>query len=257
MKKTFFPNKIIQIILLFFAAILVIIPVMFIVGIKSFTTKDSIQTFVFALVCIVFIGITYLINFQRKQKLDLNFNLISFRLIGLTTILLFIFSLGINTPINIIINQILHNKINLSNPFTRPYYVVGAVLLGPILEEIIFRSIILRGLLTRYSPKFAIVFSAIIFGLIHGRTLQIWVTFIIGLILGYVYYKTKSIGTTVLLHSFVNLIVLIKSYLLFKYVDMTFSFSEYIFLVIVSIPLTIIITRKLILKQEHENINIK
>ena len=257
MKKTFFPNKIIQIILLFFAAILVTIPFMFIVGIKSFTTKESIQTFYYALVCIVFIGITYLINYQRKQKLDLNFNLISFQLIGLMTILLFIFSIGINSPINIIINQILHNKINLSNPFTRPYYVVGAVLLGPILEEIIFRGVILRGLLTKYSPKYAIVFSAIIFGLIHGKPLQIWGAFIIGLILGYVYYKTKSIGTTILLHSFVNLIVLIKSYLLFKYVNLTFLFSEYIFLVIVSIPLIIIITRKLILKLEHENIDNK
>lgn len=256
MKKTFFPNKIIQIILLFFAAILVVFPI-FVIGIKSFTTKESIQTFYYSLVCIVFIGITYLINYQRKQKLDLNFNLISFRLIGLTTILLFIFSLGINTPINIIINQILHNKINLSNPFTRPYYVVGAVLLGPILEEIIFRGVILKGLLTRYSPKYAIVFSAIIFGLIHGKPLQIWGAFIIGLILGYVYYKTKSIGTTILLHSFSNLIVSIKSYLLFKYVNLTFLFSENIFLVIASIPLIIIIARKLILKLEHENINIK
>lgn len=256
MKETFFPNRIIQIIGLLFAALFLAMPFLLVIGINSFTTNELHQTIFSVLVCLIFIGISYWINHHRKQRIEWNFNPVNIRLLYLMLILLFVFSLGINKPINNLINQILHNSTELSNPFNRPFYIIGAVLFAPILEEIIFRGIILKGFLTKYTPKYAIIFSAIIFGLIHGKPLQIWGTFVIGLIFGWIYYKTKSIGTTILLHSILNFTVLIENYLLFKYIDLAPMSTVNIFLVIISIPLIIIISRRLILKIKNANIEI-
>ena len=247
MKETFFPNKIIHIIGVLFASLLLAMPFFFFVGVNSNTGSELHQTIFFVLVCFVFIGITYWINYRKKQRLNWNFKFVNNRLLYLMLVLLFAFSVGINKPVNNFIEQILQNETEISNPFNRPFFAIGAVLIAPILEEIIFRGIILRGLLTRYSPKYAIVFSALIFGLIHGKPLQIWGAFVTGLILGWIYYKTQSIGTTILLHSFLNLTVLLTNYLLFRYTILD-SLTLHIFLLVVSIPVIYLAAKHLISK---------
>lgn len=252
MKETFFPNRIIQILGLLFIALLLTMPFSLFIDISSLTTNELYQTIFFVIFCLIFIGVSYLINYKKKQKIKWNFNLVNIRLLYLMLILLFIFSVGINKPVNSIINSILNYKTELQNPLTKPFFAIGAILFAPILEEIIFRGIILKGLLTRYGPKYAIIFSSIIFGLIHGKPMQIWGALLIGLIFGWIYYKTKSIGTTILLHSFVNFTVLTENYLLFTYVDSKLLGTINILLIVISIPLTFIIARQMILKLNIE-----
>ena len=62
---------------------------------------------------------------------------------------------------------------------------------------------ILRGLLTKMKPAWAIVLSALFFALIHFNPWQALNAFIIGLVMGYVYFKTGSLWLTMLIH-FVN-----------------------------------------------------
>lgn len=251
MKETFFPNRIIHIIGLLFASLLLAMPFFFFVGVNSITGSELHQTIFFVLVCIVFIGITYWINYRKKQRLNWNFKIVNNRLLFLMLVLLFAFFVGINKPVNNLIEQILQNRTEISNPFNRPFFAIGAVLIAPILEEIIFRSIILKGLLTRHSPKYAIIFSALIFGLVHGKPLQIWGAFIIGLIFGWIYYKTQSIGTTILLHSFLNLTVLLTNYILFEYAILD-SLTLNIFLLVASIPIIYLAARQIISKLNTE-----
>ncbi|MFV8379867.1 CPBP family intramembrane glutamic endopeptidase [Flavobacterium sp. LB3R33] len=257
MKETFFPNRIIQVLALLLTALLLSTPVFFFIDINSFEDIKLNTTIYFVIFCLIFIGLSYLINYKNKEKIKWDFDIVNIRLLYLLLILLFIFTIGINKPLNNIINYILNNKTELHNPFSNPLSAIGAILFAPILEEIIFRGIILKGLLTRYTPKYAIIFSSIIFGLIHGRPMQMWGALLIGLIFGWIYYKTKSIATTILLHSFVNFISLINGYLLFAYSDSNHLSAINIFLIIISIPSTFIIIRQLILKLNIETIESK
>ena len=70
---------------------------------------------------------------------------------------------------------------------------------------------ILRGLLKRTSPKWAIVISAIFFAFIHMNLWQAVPAFLMGLVFGYVYYKTGSLKLTMLMHFANNIMVLILS----------------------------------------------
>lgn len=178
--------------------------------------------------------------------MELNFHLVNTRLLYLMIVVVFIFSLGIKTPVNRLIDQIIYHHQEISNPANRPIHIIGAILIAPVAEEIMFRGIILKGLLTRYPPRYAILFSALLFGLMHGYPLLIWHAIIIGLILGWIYYHTKSIGTTILLHSFANCAVLINQYMVFKYGDTSAVSSINIFLLILSIPLFFIAGKQLI-----------
>lgn len=74
---------------------------------------------------------------------------------------------------------------------------------APVFEEWLCRGMVLRGLLTRMKPAWAIVVSALFFALIHMNPWQALNAFGIGLVMGYVYYKTGSLWLTMLIH-FVN-----------------------------------------------------
>ena len=74
---------------------------------------------------------------------------------------------------------------------------------APIFEEWLCRGMVLRGLLTKMKPVWAIVVSALFFALIHLNPWQALNAFIIGVVMGYVYYKTGSLWLTMLIH-FVN-----------------------------------------------------
>ena len=74
---------------------------------------------------------------------------------------------------------------------------------APIFEEWLCRGMILRGLLTRLRPGWAIVVSALFFAVIHLNPWQALNAFILGLVMGYVYFKTGNLWLTMLIH-FVN-----------------------------------------------------
>ena len=74
---------------------------------------------------------------------------------------------------------------------------------APIFEEWLCRGMVLRGLLTKMKPVWAIVISALFFAVIHANPWQALNAFLIGLVMGYVYYKTGSLILTMVIH-FVN-----------------------------------------------------
>lgn len=86
-------------------------------------------------------------------------------------------------------------------PFWSSFLVTA--IFAPVFEEWMCRGVVLRGLLTKMKPGWAIVISALFFALIHMNPWQALNAFIIGLVMGYVYYKTGSLLLTMLIH-FVN-----------------------------------------------------
>ena len=81
------------------------------------------------------------------------------------------------------------------------YLAIG--ILAPFAEEAVFRGAVLRVLLRLFDKKWhwiAIAISAILFGLVHGNVQQFVHATLIGLILGWMYYRTDSILPGVLFH---------------------------------------------------------
>ncbi|NKF08317.1 CPBP family intramembrane metalloprotease [Clostridium gasigenes] len=84
---------------------------------------------------------------------------------------------------------------------------VEIVIIAPVFEEIIFRGIILNGMLKKYSPKKAIIVSSLIFGLIHGNLPQGLNAFVLGLVIATVYYYTRSLYISMFMHAANNFLV--------------------------------------------------
>ncbi|MFM7851424.1 MAG: lysostaphin resistance A-like protein, partial [Flammeovirgaceae bacterium] len=81
--------------------------------------------------------------------------------------------------------------------------LILVVILAPLLEEFLFRGIVLDGFLKNYQPSHAIVSSALLFAVIHGNLAQGLGAFFIGLVIGWIYWKTQSIIPGLVIH-FVN-----------------------------------------------------
>ena len=79
----------------------------------------------------------------------------------------------------------------MHNPFG--YVAIGVIV--PFAEEIVFRGAILRNLLRLFDgkPWAAILISAVIFGLVHGNSAQFLNASLLGILLGWMFYRTRSI----------------------------------------------------------------
>ena len=99
------------------------------------------------------------------------------------------------------------------------YFIIG--LLAPLSEEMVFRGAVLKSLLQwKQNPWVGIVISAILFALIHMNPVQMPHAFLVGLLLGWMYYRTDSIIPGVVYH-WVNNTVAYVMYNLYPDPDMT------------------------------------
>lgn len=89
--------------------------------------------------------------------------------------------------------------------------LISVSVFAPVFEEWLCRGVVLRGLLAKNSPKTAIIVSAVFFAVIHFNPWQAIPAFILGLLFGYVYYKTGSLKLTMLMHCANNTLAAIFS----------------------------------------------
>lgn len=82
-------------------------------------------------------------------------------------------------------------------------------IVAPIVEELIFRGLILQGFRRNYNGFVAVFMSALIFALFHLNPWQLPTTFILGLLLGWVMLRTNNILLAILGHSINNALVLL------------------------------------------------
>lgn len=103
--------------------------------------------------------------------------------------------------------------------------VISTAILAPLCEEFIIRGTMERGLLSYKSPLVAILLTSFIFGLIHLNPWQFFAAFLIGLLLGWVYYRTHSIWAAIFIH-FVNNFFSVMSMKLYPNYDLNLSSRE-------------------------------
>ena len=94
--------------------------------------------------------------------------------------------------------------------FNQLLRTVNLVVIAPIVEEFIFRGIILHRLAAKWNVPIAVWVSSIIFGLLHPNPLGIGA---VGMAWALIYLKTKSLIVPIVAHAMNNGIVAISQFL--------------------------------------------
>lgn len=100
------------------------------------------------------------------------------------------------------------------------YLVIG--ILSPVAEEMVFRGAVQRTLLNMLSKQnhwWAIVAGALVFGACHMNMPQFVHAFLIGLLLGWMYYRTGSVVPGIVLHWVNNSVAFVMFSLMPKMAD--------------------------------------
>ena len=111
--------------------------------------------------------------------------------------------------INIFLNLIISFVINIEGQkfiVQRPIYtdIIYAICIAPVLEEIVFRGVLMT-YLKKYGIKTAIIISSLFFGISHYNIYMVIPAFFIGIVLACVAYK-YSLKYSVLLHILMNIV---------------------------------------------------
>jgi len=151
--------------------------------------------------------IRYAIKKSKKQQIspfNLSFNKIQSWLVPVVIICTIALSVGLEGVSDLIPMPVSVQKL-FERVFTKDIFsLITLIIAAPILEEILCRGIVLKGLLKNYSPNKAILISAIFFSVLHLNPWQALPAFCGGLFLGWVFYKTRSIIPGILIHATVN-----------------------------------------------------
>jgi membrane protease YdiL (CAAX protease family) len=83
--------------------------------------------------------------------------------------------------------------------------VVGA----PVVEELFFRGLVLRSLQRRFGDTWAILGSAVLFGVAHFEILQLPALVGLGVVLGVMAVYNKRLGPSIFAHAGFNLVTMI------------------------------------------------
>ena len=97
--------------------------------------------------------------------------------------------------------KILENSISL---LQRIYFGFSAIVLAPVLEEILFRAILYRGIKQRGYPKLALFGSALLFAAIHFSLLTFVPLAVLAIILALLYDKADHLMAPIVTHSLFN-----------------------------------------------------
>ena len=131
--------------------------------------------------------------FKVNKKLNITDFITYFALIFWVNLFLNLISLAINIEGQKFIVQ-------------RPIYtdIIYAICIAPILEEVVFRGVLMTNL-KKYGIKTAIIISSLFFGISHYNIYMVIPAFFIGIVLACVAYK-YSLKYSVLLHVLMNIV---------------------------------------------------
>jgi hypothetical protein len=94
---------------------------------------------------------------------------------------------------------------NLHDPFQRGLLLVCAIVLAPIVEELVFRAGIFRYLRTRSPRWVALLVPAALFAALHQNLANFPALMALGVIFALAYERTGRIGTSIVAHALFNL----------------------------------------------------
>jgi len=186
----------------------------------------------------VFLGSTLLILYLGYYYSGLKFSeVFSFKLFNLLVIPSMVIAFGglqyFLNEINIHFEKILPPPAWFMELFSRLFNsdlgvwggILRIVIIAPIVEELIFRGVIMAGFSRIYHPVFAIFFSALLFGLFHLNPWQFPAAFALGLVLGWIRIRTGSVLACIAGHAIHNGLVFLSVYYYTDLNDLSFMQS--------------------------------
>lgn len=158
------------------------------------SSKQIYLAFILAIIFIPLLMRDYKkINFDKNNKM----NYLQLILIGIILSLIYnVFAYYFNFLLKTSLFDNNHNLI---------VTLISTSLIGPIIEELMFRGIIYNELKNKYSNMKAILITTIFFAVIHMNIIQILYAFALGFILIFVYEKYKNIKAPIILHMASNM----------------------------------------------------
>ncbi|MBD5139712.1 MAG: CPBP family intramembrane metalloprotease [Ruminococcus sp.] len=112
--------------------------------------------------------------------------------------------------------------------------VIATIILAPIGEELVYRGIVLR-CTAKISQRFAIFFSAFIFGIMHGNPYQFVLGFLLGIPMAIITIRTGSIIPSIICHMSANTIASIPTVVEYFNEDASFA------LTVITLPVFLIV----------------
>lgn len=192
---------------------------------------------IIVIILVIFLPILYLgfKKYKKNNKLKLN-NVTMIILLGMSISLIYNISMYNLNNIFHFTNQFKISKLSII------VQIISSGIIGPILEEILFRGIVYNKLKEFNPPMKSIIIATLIFSLMHTNFVNMIYAFIISFMLIYVYEKYKTLKAPILLHITSNITIILFIYVLVKN-----SFINYI-LLFLSLVILILIYLKNIKK---------
>lgn len=147
-------------------------------------------------------------------------------LLKFLTVTIFLMYLG--NYISLLIMSVVEENLGITpentidTVLTQTDYIISIVIvgiIGPIVEEMIFRKLLIDRLVP-YGERVAVLLPALIFGLVHGNLYQFFYAFLIGIALSYIYVKTGKMLYTAIIHCFINLFFGVFASYVMSFIDM-------------------------------------
>jgi membrane protease YdiL (CAAX protease family) len=193
-------------------------------ALKLLTLFSHLGTFIFPSIILMYVIKDSLVNFFIKEPLNKKV-LIALPVLFIGVSLLSEWSLFLNQQIDFeLISSSLAHNIKISQAerdLTIQAFIGGTwssllvnvfliALIPAIGEELTFRGV-LQPLFIKLSTKkhASILFVAFVFAFIHFQFLDFLPRFVLGIIYGYIYFYSKNIFTTIILHFSNNLLALL------------------------------------------------
>lgn len=115
---------------------------------------------------------------------------------------------GSENQANLMIKALLSDK----SPGTLILNILVLAIVPGVCEEIFFRNFIQKRLSTQLSPWLAILITSLIFSIVHFQIFGFFSRIILGAVLGYIFYISKSIVPSILAHLSYNATMLFGVY---------------------------------------------
>ena len=94
---------------------------------------------------------------------------------------------------------------------TMPIEILASCVVVPVAEELLFRGIVQKRCARLAGEHVGLLFSALLFGIIHVNLVQFLYAAVLGLVLGVIVQKTKKVSLAVVGHAMANLIAILRA----------------------------------------------
>ncbi len=149
----------------------------------------------------------------KVYEINLNFELKSLSYTKISVLLFvficcFVFSFLYEMLLNIGSGKLFFIKLIMPKlSWSKFSYFLIVLIIGPVVEEVLYRRIIFVKLKKHYSLLVSVLISSILFSVFHMDINNLVPAFIAGIFFAYVYHITKSLTVVIVFHSLDNLMI--------------------------------------------------